>query len=77
LVRSLLFSCSAAANASRWATDLQELTVNQKLKERLARACRLTYDLVAHLEEASLNLDLPNLPSNRIASQLWCIRRRS
>jgi hypothetical protein len=47
--------------------------VNQKLKERLNRAFRLTHDLVAHLEETSLSLDLPNLPSNRIAGQLWCI----
>jgi hypothetical protein len=28
---------------------------------------------VAHLEEESLNLDLPNLPSNQIAGQLWCV----
>lgn len=47
--------------------------MNQKLKERLDRAFRLTDDLVAHLEEASLRLDLPNLPSNRIAGQVWCI----
>lgn len=47
--------------------------MNQKLKEKLDRSFRLTHDLVAHLDEASLNLDLPNLPSNQIASQLWCI----
>jgi hypothetical protein len=47
--------------------------VNQKLKEKLDRSFRLTHDLVAHLDEASLNLDLPNLPSNQIAGQLWCI----
>jgi hypothetical protein len=28
---------------------------------------------VAHLEEESLALDLPNLPSNQIAGQLWCV----
>ena len=45
----------------------------QKLKEKLDRSFRLTHDLVTHLNETSLNLDLPNLPSNRIAGQLWCI----
>ena len=45
----------------------------QKLKEKLARSFSLTHDLVAHLAEDSLNLSLPNLPSNRIADQLWCI----
>jgi hypothetical protein len=47
--------------------------VKQKLKEKLNRSFNLTHDLVAHLDEASLNLDLPNLPSNQIAGQLWCI----
>ncbi|MBK9211038.1 MAG: hypothetical protein IPL71_23255 [Anaerolineales bacterium] len=45
----------------------------QQLKEKLDRAFKLTHDLVIHLDETSLNLDLPNLPSNRIAGQLWCI----
>ena len=52
---------------------IKEIHVNQTLKERLARSFRLTHDLVTHLDETSLNLDLPNLPSNRIAGQLWCI----
>ena len=47
--------------------------MNQLLKTRLDRSFQLTHDLVVHLEEAALNLDLPNLPSNRIAGQLWCI----
>lgn len=47
--------------------------MNQQLKAKLNRSFKLTHDLVAHLDEISLNLDLPNLPSNRIASQLWCI----
>lgn len=47
--------------------------MNQQLKAKLSRAFHLTYDLVAHLDETSLNLDLPNLPSNRIAGQIWCI----
>lgn len=50
-----------------------EINVNQQLKAKLNRAFKLTYDLVLHLDETSFNLDLPNLPSNRIASQLWCI----
>ena len=47
--------------------------MNQKLKEKLDRSFKLTHDLVTHLNEPSLNLDLPNLPSNQIAGQLWCI----
>ncbi len=45
----------------------------QQLKAKLDRSFKLTYDLVSHLDEQSLSLDLPNLPSNRIAGQLWCI----
>lgn len=44
-----------------------------KLKEKLERSFRLTHDLVEHLDEACLSLDLPGLPSNRIGGQLWCI----
>ncbi len=47
--------------------------MNQKLKTRLDLAFALTRDLVAHLDEAALGLDLPNLPSNRVAGQLWCM----
>ena|SRR5688572_6980581 len=47
--------------------------MHQQLKVRISRSFKLTYDLVSHLDERSLDLDLPNLPSNRIASQLWCI----
>jgi hypothetical protein len=47
--------------------------MNQKLKARLERAFELTHDLVAHLDETSLSLDIPGLPSNRIAAQLWCV----
>ena len=50
-----------------------EINVNQQLKAKLNRAFQLTHDLVLHLDETCLNLDLPNLPSNRIAGQLWCI----
>jgi predicted alpha/beta hydrolase len=47
--------------------------MRKHLKEKLDRSFKLTHDLVAHLDEVSLNLDLPSLPSNRIAGQLWCI----
>ena len=47
--------------------------MNQELKAHLVRSFKLTHDLVVHLDEESLSLDLPNLPSNRIAGQLWCI----
>ena len=47
--------------------------MNQQLKAKLDRSFKLTHDLVVHFDEESLSLDLPNLPSNRIAGQLWCI----
>ena len=47
--------------------------MNEKLKAQLDRSFKLTHDLVVHLDEESLNLDLPDLPSNRISGQLWCI----
>jgi hypothetical protein len=50
-----------------------EINVSQQLKEKLDRSFKLTHDLVVHLDEISLNLDLPDLPSNRIAGQLWCM----
>jgi len=50
-----------------------ENNVNQPLKAKLDRAFKLTHELVVHLDENSLSLDLPGLPSNRIAGQLWCM----
>ncbi len=47
--------------------------MNDMLKARLDRAFTLTRDLVAHLDEEALGFDLPKLPSNRIAGQLWCV----
>jgi putative acetyltransferase len=49
------------------------MSANQKLKTHLERAFDLTRDLVAHLDEMNLQLDLPGLKSNRVAGQLWCI----
>jgi hypothetical protein len=53
--------------------EILEDKMIEKLKENLRRAFSLTHDLVTHLEEKSLPLDLPNLPSNPISGQLWCI----
>lgn len=47
--------------------------MNPFLKENLQRAFVLTHDLVIHLDEKSLVLDLPELPSNPISGQLWCV----
>jgi hypothetical protein len=47
--------------------------MSERLKARLERSFELTRDLVAHLEERALGLELPRLPSNRIAGQVWCI----
>lgn len=47
--------------------------MSQKLLGKIQRAFKLTHDLVFHLDETSLSFDLPNLPSNLIAGQLWCI----
>ena len=47
--------------------------MQEYLKSRLDRAFQLTHDLVVHLDEVSLGVDLPDLPSNRIAGQLWCV----
>ena len=47
--------------------------MKKHLKAKLDRSFKLTHDLVSHLDEVFLNLDLPSLPSNRIAGQLWCI----
>jgi hypothetical protein len=47
--------------------------MDQQLKAQLDRSFALTRDLVAHLDEQSLGLDLPSLPSNRISGQLWCM----
>jgi hypothetical protein len=51
--------------------------MNAKLKQELADAFALSHDLFDHLDEASLLLDLPNLPSNRMAGQAWCICGRA
>ena len=49
------------------------MAMDQQLKAQLDRSFALTHDLVVHLAEESLGLDLPRLPSNRISGQLWCI----
>ena len=49
------------------------MAMNHQLKARLDQSFTLTRDLVVHLDEMALGLDLPKLPSNRIAAQLWCV----
>jgi putative acetyltransferase len=46
---------------------------NLKLKSHIIRAFELTHDLFEHLDQAHLQLDLPGLKSNKIASQIWCV----
>ena len=43
------------------------------IKNKIVRAFNLTQDLAAHLDETHLNLDLPDLPSNTIGEQFWCM----
>lgn len=43
------------------------------LINKLQRAFSLTQDLFEYLDESSLGLDLPDLPSNTIAGQVWCM----
>ncbi|MEN8242834.1 MAG: hypothetical protein ABFS17_13005 [Chloroflexota bacterium] len=43
--------------------------INQKIE----RAFSLTQDLAAHLDEVHLELDLLDIPSNKIGEQLWCM----
>lgn len=49
------------------------MPMHELLKRHLLRSFELTHELVAHLDESALGLDLPGLPSNRIAGQLWCV----
>jgi hypothetical protein len=53
--------------------SIERKIMSKQLKAKLDRSFKLTHDLVSHLDETSLKLDLPNLPSNRIAGQLWCM----
>lgn len=43
------------------------------VNEKIVRTFSLTHDLAAHLDEAHLRLDLPDLPSNSIGEQFWCV----
>jgi len=47
--------------------------VNQVVLAKIKRAMDLSFDYVSFITEASLALRLPNLPSNSIGEQLWCI----
>ncbi len=41
--------------------------------KNINRAFTLTKDLVDYLEEVNLQSKLPNLPSNMVSEQLWCM----
>lgn len=70
----LIRDLSARASFQRmWQSSSKWSLMNPLLKVKLDQSFQLTHDLVVHFEEASLGLDLPNLPSNRISGQLWCI----
>lgn len=43
------------------------------VRERLDRSCSLYRDLIETLEESRLGETLPNLRSNTIGLQLWCV----
>lgn len=43
------------------------------LIDRVQNAFLLTVDLVNHISDEALVLQLPNLPSNSIGEQFWCI----
>jgi hypothetical protein len=47
--------------------------MTHQLKTKLEQSFQLTHDFVAHLEEESFSLDLPDLPSNQISRHLWYV----
>jgi len=48
-------------------------TLSTTVKHSFTRSFELYNDLANLLDEASLELKLPNLPSNTIGLQLWCV----
>lgn len=47
--------------------------LSQTIKNSFTRSFKLYQDLVTLLDDAKLNSKLPNLPSNTIGLQLWCV----
>lgn len=47
--------------------------LNSTIKDSFTRSFMLYNDLTNSLDEPSLDLKLPNLPSNTIGLQLWCV----
>ena len=43
------------------------------IKERIKLAFSLTSDLLTTLSDSSLELKIPNVPSNSMGGQFWCI----
>jgi len=48
-------------------------TISTTVKNSFTRSFTLYNDLVNSLDESSLDTKLPNLPSNTIGLQLWCV----
>lgn len=47
--------------------------ITSTIKDSFARSFKLYQDLVVSLDEEKLNSKLPNLPSNTLGLQLWCV----
>ncbi|MEO6694655.1 MAG: hypothetical protein ABIY50_03435 [Ignavibacteria bacterium] len=45
------------------------------IKERLSNAFILTNELLESIAESNLKLKIPNVPSNTIGGQYWCVIR--
>ncbi|MBS4054507.1 MAG: hypothetical protein KGZ64_07010 [Thermaerobacter sp.] len=53
--------------------SLLHQTDNQVISAKMKRAMDLSHDYVRFLTEDALALRLPNVPSNSIGEQVWCI----
>ena len=47
--------------------------LKKQLRSRLETSNKLYLDLVSHIPEALLASKLPDLPSNTIGAQVWCV----
>lgn len=43
------------------------------LLDRIEKSFILTQELIEHTSEEDLDKDLPNIPSNTLRNQLWCV----
>jgi hypothetical protein len=63
----------ASNDVGHFAGLRKEAALSLLVKSRLLQAFQLTRDLIGHLDEPALGLNLPGLPSNTIGEQLWCL----